>query len=175
MPIKIKVVINDKKIEKIMLKAKRALDGSIIISDHPDMDIMVFPSKNKIVAMAKEQLDDEVYESQKRFFKFLTLNGIVEFDSVQDGNLFMSKEGKILSMAGPGDPIQYTLYTISKFIDKEEPFYENMKQYEKEMEKNLLEPEIDEYTEFDAARHSDQKGSLPPKMVKYGISSIYRL
>ena len=36
MPIKIKVVINDKKIEKIMLKAKRALDGSIIISDHPD-------------------------------------------------------------------------------------------------------------------------------------------
>ena len=78
-------------------------------------------------------------------------------------------------MAGPGDPIQYALYTISKFIDKEEPFYQNMKQYEKEMEKNLLEPEIDEYTEFDAARHSDQKGSLPPKMVKYGISSIYRL
>ena len=117
MPIKIKIVINDKKIEKIMLKAKRALDGTIIISDHPDIDIMVFPEKNKIVAIAKDQLDDEVYESQKRFFKFLTTSGIIEYDSVQDGNLFMSKEGKILPMTGPGDPIQYALYSISKFVD----------------------------------------------------------
>ena len=84
MPIKIKLVVNDKKIEKIMLKAKRALDGTIIISDHPDIDIMVFPEKNKIVAIAKDQLDDEVYESQKRFFKFLTTSGIIEYDSVQD-------------------------------------------------------------------------------------------
>ena len=43
------------------------------------------------------------------------------------------------------------------------------------MENKLLEPEPDEYTEFDPARHSDIKGTLPPKMVKYGIHSIYRL
>tara|TARA_R100000008_G_scaffold79612_1_gene61431 strand:- start:250 stop:777 length:528 start_codon:yes stop_codon:yes gene_type:complete len=175
MAIKLKLIIDDKKVEKIILKAKRALDGSIIVSDHPDVDIMVFPQKNKIVAIAKDQLDDEVYESQKRFFKFLVSNGIVGFDSVQDGNLFMSKEAKILPMAGPGDPIQYSLYSISKFIENEAPFYKDMKSFEKEMEQKLLEPEIDEYTEFDPARHSDQKGTLPPKMVKYGISSVYRL
>ena len=70
-----------------------------------------------------------------------------------------------------------TSYMIVKkdYIDKEAPFYRNMKDFEKEMENNLLEPEIDEYTEFDPERHSDTKGSLPPKMVKYGIHSIYRL
>mgnify|MGYP000539520148 CR=1 FL=1 len=49
------------------------------------------------------------------------------------------------------------------------------KEFEKEMEKNLLQPEPDEYTEFDADRHQQVKGTLPPRMVKYGIHSIYRL
>jgi hypothetical protein len=50
-----------------------------------------------------------------------------------------------------------------------------MEEFEKEMERNLLEPEPDEYTEFDASRHSDSKGTLPPRFIKYGIHSIYRV
>ena len=174
MPIVIKVKTLPE-VEKILLKARRSLDGNIIISDHPDMSILVIPSKNKIVALPKGELDDELYDSQKRLFDYLFKKGVISYDTVQAGNLFMTKEATIPDVVGEGDKIQYCLYVISNFIDEELPFYENMKEFEKEMENQLLEPEIDEYTEFDPRRHSMSKGTLPPRNVKYGISNIYRL
>ena len=173
----IKIVITDggRKVEKILLNARKTIDGNIIISDHPDMNILVIPSKNKIVSLPKGELDDELYDSQKRLFDFLFKKGIINYDTIQAGNLFMTKEATIPDVVGEGDKIQYCLYAISNFIDEELPFYENMKEFEKEMENQLLEPEVDEYTEFDPSRHAASKGSLPPKMVKYGIHSIYRL
>ena len=175
MPIKINIVEDGKEVEKILLNARKTIDGNIIISDHPDMSILVIPSKNKIVALPKGELDDELYDSQKRLFDYLFKKGVINYDTVQAGNLFMTKEATIPDVVGEGDKIQYCLYAISNFIDEELPFYENMKEFEKEMENQLLEPEVDEYTEFDPRRHSTAKGTLPPKMVKYGIHSIYRL
>ena len=171
----LKININEKPVEKILLKARKTIDGNIIVSDHPDMDILILPAKNKVVALPGEQLDDELYDSQKRLFDYLVKKGVIDYSTVQDGNLFMSKEATIPEAVGDGDKIQHCLYTISNFIKKEMPFYKNQKEYEKEMEKSLLEPEPDEYTEFDPSRHSDVKGTLPPRMVKYGIHSIYRL
>ena len=171
----LKITIRDEPVEKIYLKAKKSIDGNIIISDHPDMEIFIMPEKSKIVTMPKEELDDEVYHSQKRLFDFLIKKGVVNFDTVQGGNLFMTMEATIPEVVGKGDKIQFCLYAISKFIDEEIPFYTHQKEFEKEMENNLLEPEPDEYTEFDPARHSDVKGTMPPRMVKYGIHSIYRL
>jgi len=176
MPLTLKIKIGPgKEIEKILLKARKTIDGNIIVSDHPDMNIMVIPAKSKVVSLPKDELDDELYDSQKRLFDYLVLNGVVDYSSVQDGNLFMTKEGTIPDVSGPGDKIQYCLYAISNFVDQEAPFYSNMEQFEKEMEDNFLEPEIDEYTEFDPALHNDVKGSLPPRMVKYGIHNVYRL
>ena len=175
MAIKINIVENGVEVEKILLNAKKTIDGNIIISDHPDMNIMIVPSKNKIVAMPKEQIDDELYDTQKRLFNFLLEKGVVSYDTIQAGNLFMTKEALIPDAIDGGDSIQYVLYAISNFIEEEIPFYNNMKEYEKEVEKQLLEPEIDEYTEFNPDLHSDTKGSLPPRMMKYGIHSIYRM
>ena len=175
MAVKLKIIINDKTIEKILLNARKTIDGNIIISDHPDMDILIMPSKSKIVSFPKEDLDDELYDSQKRLFDFLFKKGVIDRSTVQAGNLFMTKEATIPASVGEGDNIQYCLYAISNFIEEELPFYENMKEFEKEMEDKLLEPEVDEYTEFDPRRHSDSKGTLPPRMVRYGIHSIYRL
>jgi len=87
----------------------------------------------------------------------------------------MSMEGAIPDVEGEGDKIQYCLYALSKFIEQELPFYKNQEQYKKEMEKDLLQPEVDEYTEFDASLHNDTKGSMPPRMINYGIHSIYRI
>ena len=175
MAIKIKIKIAGKPVEKILLKAKKTLDGNIIVSDHPDMNILIMPTKSKIVSLAKDQLDDELYDTQKRFFNYLIDKGVVNYETVQDGGIFMSREGTVPEVVGEGDKIQYCLYVISNFVDEELPYYKNMEQFEKEVEQNLLEPEIDEYTEFDPSRHSDTKGSLPPKFVKYGIHSIYRI
>ena len=175
MPIKLKIRIGGKPVERILLKAKKTIDGNIIISDHPDMNILILADKSKVVCLPKEELDDELYHSQKRLFDFLITNGVVDFSTVQDGNLFMSREGTIPEVKEEGDKIQYCLYAISNFLKKEMPFYKNMEEFEKEVERNLLEPEPDEYTEFDASRHSDSKGTLPPRFIKYGIHSIYRV
>lgn len=172
----IKVKIDDSKpVQNIYLKARKTIDGNIIIPDHPEMNIFIMTKTSKLVALPKEELDDELHSSQARMFKFLVNDGVIVHDSVQAGNLFMSMEGKIPEVSGEGDKIDYTLYSISKFLAKEKPFYEDQKQFDKEMEDRLLDPEVDEYTEFDPARHEENKGSLPPNMISYGISTIYRL
>ena len=195
MAIKINIVSEfGENIEKILMNARKTIDGNILIFDHPDMNIMIMPAKNKVISLPKDELDDELYDTQKRLFKFLVNKGVVDYESVQDGNLFMTKEAIIPEPAngadkiqyclyaisnfievGEGDKIQYCLYALSKFIEEELPFYQNMEKFKQDMEDQLLEPEIDEYTEFDTNRHDATKGSLPPRMIKYGIHSIYRL
>ena len=162
------------KLEKILLKAKKTIDGNIIVSDHPELDLMILAKQRKLVALPKEELDDEVYDSQERMFKFLTRRGVIVYDSIQGGNLFMSMEASIADTE-EGDKIQYLLYSIADFIEQEMPFYRDQEQFEQEMEDQLLEPELDEYTEFDPRRHHQRKGSLPPRFNQWGINSIYRL
>ena len=139
------------------------------------MQIMVLTKLSKIVALPKKEIDDEVYDGQKRFFNHLALRGVIQYDTVIAGNLFMSMEAKIPE-ALTGDKIQYVLYAISQFIDHELPFYRDQEEYEKEMERNLLAPEPDEFTELNPEKyHREKKGTLRPQMRPYGISTIYRI
>ena len=175
MALKLKINIDNRIIEKILLNARKTIDGNIIVRDHPEVDIFILTTKNKVVCLPKDQMDDEIYDTQKRLFKFLTKNGVVDFNTIQAGNLFMSMEAEI-PRATEGDNIQQVLYAISNFVDEEQPFYNNLKDFEEEMERQLLEPEPDEYTEFDPGKyHSDVKGSLPPRFARWGINNIYRI
>ena len=171
----LKVSVADKEVKKISLKARKSIDGNIIVYAHPEMNIFVMIKTSKVVAIPKEDLDDELHSSQERLFKFLVSDGVIAHDSVQSGNLFMSVEGKIPEVTGEGNKIEYVLYSISKFIDKDMPYYKDQKDFEKEMEDRLLEPEPVEYTEYDPKRQDVNKGSLPPNMISYGINTIYRL
>jgi len=174
-PASIKVKIN-KKIEYIKLKANKTLDGKIIISDHPEMEIIIMPKTNKVVALAKEELDDELYDTQNRMFKQLVKRGVVDHSTVQSGNIFMSMEATILEPQGEGDKIEHLLFAIFKFMQADLPFYRDKQEFEKEEEQRLVDPEADERTEFDPDKyHDDIKGSLPPKNPVYGINSIYRI
>ena len=162
-------------VEKIILKARRTLDGKILIRDHPEVDIIILPKISKIVSFPKAEMDDEIYDTQKRLFDHLTKYGVIEYDSVQAGNLFMSMEAKISEMK-EGDNIQYLLYAVSVFLEEDLPYYDEKENFEKEMEKRLLEPEIDEFTEHNPERfHRQVKGTLRPNMRPYGISTIYRI
>jgi hypothetical protein len=175
MAIKIKIKISPgKEIEKILLKAKKTIDGNIIVSDHPELDIFVMAKKSKIIMMPKEEMDDEIYDTQRRLVKYLTRRGVIDMNTIQAGNLFMSMEATIPE-ASEGDKIQYLLYVLADFIEEELPFYKDQKEYEQKMEKALLEPEPDEFTEFDPARHAEEKGTLRPAQRQYGIGAIYRL
>ena len=83
-PTKIKITVKtppgfggDAKEEKkptqatISLEARKTLDDNIIIFDHKDIDIVLMPAKNKIVAFPKEILSEYVYLTQDRLFKYL--------------------------------------------------------------------------------------------------------
>jgi len=175
MAIKIKIKISPGKvIEKILLKAKKTIDGNIIVSDHPEIDILILTKKSKIVMLPKDEMDDEVYDTQRRLFKYLSRRGVIDLDTFQAGNLFMSMEAKVPEST-VGDKIQYLLYVIADFVEEEAPFYRDQKDFEEEMERRLLDPEEDEYSEFDPARHKEEKGSLRGRQENYGIGAIYRL
>ena len=175
MPMRIEITIDNKKVEKILLKARKTIDGNIIISDHPEIDILILTTKGKIVALPKEELDDEIYDTKKRLFQFLAKKGVIDHSSIQGGNLFMSTEATIPE-ADEGEKTQFVLYTISLFIEKDLPFYKDQEEFEQEMEKSLLEPEVDEYTDLNTAKHhAETKGSLPPRYGRWGIGNIYRI
>ena len=118
MAVKIKILVKGKEVEKILLNARKTIDGNIIVFDHPDMDIMILPSKSKIVSLPKEELDDELHDGQHRLFKFLTRKGVVDHSSIQAGNLFMSMEAAIPDVDGEGDKIQYCLYIYNYVFTK---------------------------------------------------------
>ena len=48
----------------IALQATKTLDGNILINDHDKMDIIIVPSKSKVVTMPKPYAEDNVYDYQ---------------------------------------------------------------------------------------------------------------
>ena len=159
----------------IKLNARRTLDGNVIIFDHRDIDIVLMPEKRKIVAFAKQVFGDEVYTAQDRLFAFLRKKGVIEFDSIQGGNIYSSMEAKIAE-SKDYNSTQVALFTINKFMEKERPYFEFEKAFDAEEERRLAEPGPEDSTEYDPERyHSTDKGSIRPGIRPFGIANIYRL
>lgn len=155
------------------MKAKKTLDGNIVVFDHDYLDIVVMPKKKKVVAFAKKEFGDHVYDAQDRFFKYLAKRGVIDPESIQGGNVYFSIQAKIPE-SKDYDSVKWVLFSIGKFMEQEKPFFEFAKQHEEEFEKWLTQPTPEESTEFDPERHAAEKGSIRPDF-KYGASSIYRI
>ena len=52
--------------------ARSAVDGSVMVFDHPDIDIILMPDKGKVLTLPKDLMTDDVYETQSHLFKHLT-------------------------------------------------------------------------------------------------------
>ena len=161
----------------IMLNARKTLSGDVMIFDHKDIDIVLMPGKKKIVAFAKDILGDHVYEAQNRLFRFLLKRGIIEYNSVQGGNMFSSMEAKIQESTMYNE-VQHTLLAVSRFLEKERPLMEFERAFDRQEEDRLNEPPPGEYTEFDPGKyHHERKGSINTGQMPYGMSTatVYRL
>ena len=154
------------------LNVRRTLDGNIMIFDHKELDIVIMPEKRKVIAFPKDTMDDTVYESQDRLFKHLTAAGVINSETIQGGNIFMSMEAKVPTSEDYNDT-QMVLFSIGKFIEEEKPYFEYERAYDEYFEKRLTEPGPGESTEFDPARHAAEKGSVRKSLKPYGIASIY--
>ena len=157
-----KVTVENPIAAKVKLRARKTLDGNILILDHPEIDIVLSPKNNKVLALSKNTYGDHIYATQSRLFEFLVKNGVVEPSSVHSGNVYGSLEALILESAEPGkiDSVQMTLYSVVAFLLEEKPYYSAIKKYEFDVEKDLLEPNEEDSTELGEIPHRSRKGTL---------------
>ncbi len=70
-------VHQQKELIQIELKARKSMDGNILIFDHKEIDIVIMPEKNKVVTFAKDDYSETIYHVQDRFVDDLKRTGNV--------------------------------------------------------------------------------------------------
>ena len=162
--------------EFVELKAKRTLDGNLLILDHEEMDIVLMVESLKCVCFAKDGVSDRVYDSQDRFYSFLAKRGIVDKTSVRGGSVHGSLEAKILDSKLPGiDSIQAAIYSISEYMKAEKPYFVDTSNYTDDQIDHLLRPDDEFATEFGEVPHEPNKGAMDPRVRPYGFQYNYSL
>tara|TARA_Y100000034_G_scaffold78745_1_gene94610 strand:- start:326 stop:832 length:507 start_codon:yes stop_codon:yes gene_type:complete len=145
----------------VELNARRTLEGDLMIFDHDQIDIVVMTERNKVVTFPKDNITEDVYPTQSRFFDLLVRRGVVNNQSVQGGNVFNSLEAEIPNSKF-ANPLQAVVYVISEFIDTEERIKQRADEYEAEIEKFYLEPDDAHSTELGEVPQDPEKGSIRP-------------
>ena len=140
--------------KSINLVARRALDGSVIISDHPMIDVVIQPKNSKVVTFPKEDFSDDAYYAQSRLFDHLKKKGVVEIDSVRGGNIYGSLEAKYPESEGVSS-FEAVMLSVGKWVNQEQANELSMQSYEQEVEDLLTTPEDEDSTELDEIPHPD--------------------
>ena len=149
--------------------ARKTLDGNIMIMDHVDVDIIVIPSSNKVLTLAKGTLSEDVYDTQDRLFRYLTKKGVVDPASVRSGNVYGSMEAAYVAESYNGsDSTEVVVFDIGKFIEEEKAYFEYDSRHEEEITDMLTQPS--DSTELGKVPHEDKKGSINPNQTGYKIS-----
>ena len=154
----------------VSLQIRKTLDGNFLIGDHEDIDIVLVPTQNKIMALSKEHMSEDVYVTQNRLFHFLGKKGVIMPETIQGGNIFGAMEAKIPENDNV-DVLQVALFIIDKFIEEERPYFMSEKAFERQQDAYYTDPDEEESTELGEVPHAANKGSMPP-WAKYGL--IYR-
>jgi hypothetical protein len=153
----------EKKRFTLELKARKSLDGNILIFDHNEMDIVIMPAGKKIVTFAKDDFSETVYEVQDRFFTYLKRKGIISYDSIKGGNVYGSIEGLLEESKDEYvNTIDYALFNISKFLKEEQPYYDYIEDYEKMLDDYYTEPTDSDSTELGEVPQAAEKGNIMP-------------
>ena len=155
--IKIEIVAKDE--IDFNLNLKNALNGYLMILDHKDIDIVVQPSSKKIVTFAKEITSDAVYGAESRLLEYLRGQGVINYDSIQGGNVYGSLEGQIMD-SSTHDPIKVTLLKISEWMTTEQPYIAGTTAYDDLQDDALMDPDNEFATELGQVPHEDEKGSI---------------
>lgn len=157
---------------KVKLKARRTLDGNIIISDHPDIDVVVMPEKMRIICFSKDNFDDHIYQTQDRLMKYLFKKGVITFDSIGGGNVYGSLEAKLIKPAQELPIDNLMLMVLSKWIESEKPSFIYQKAVDDIYTNRITDPDDKESTELGDVEAAQEKGSVPIHQVRryaYGL------
>jgi len=158
----------NKKTIEFEMNMRNALNGDLMIFEHKEIDIVIMPNKNKVVAFAKELMSEVVYGAESRLMEHLRSMGVIEYDSIQGGNVYGSLEGKIHE-SKDRDAIKTTIYQIHKWLLSEAPYLSSVEGHDDQMEDALMRPDRQNSTELGEVPHSEEKGSI----LQHGIFSPY--
>jgi hypothetical protein len=154
----------------VTLEIRKGMNGDLFIYDHVDMDIVVMPTENKIIAFPKENMHDYVYDAQNRLFHYLGRRGVIDRDSVQGGNVHGAIEAVLAeSTAEEVDPVQMSLFSISRFMDRERPHFEFVKEYDDMLTDELTEPGPEDSTALGKIPQEPRKGTILPNARPYNL------
>jgi hypothetical protein len=149
---------------KFNLKLRNAINGDLIILDHRDIDIVIQTKNNKVVTFAKDAMSDAVYGAESRLLEFLRRQGIIQYDSIQGGNIYGSLEGSLLETAGP-DPLKSALININEWMKTEEPYIKSVTAYEKMEDDALIDPDNQDSTDLGEVPQDADKGSISSRTI----------
>jgi hypothetical protein len=172
--IKVSITTPDKNVINKEINISRTLSGDYLLKEHPEIDIIVMPSKFKILTLPKNKYTEYTSKIQNNLMNFLKDNGVVMHESIRGSNIFGSVEATFpeKSTKEGQDTLQVAVYMISEFLDQERPQHMYAKEYEKAFYDALSNPNSAESTELGEVPHEDFKGSIP----KHGFpnKAIYR-
>ena len=171
-PIKIKIQPEEgqegQRPVQISLDIRKSLDGKIMIFDHRDIDIVIDSQNNKVVAFPKEEMSDEVYETQRKYFDFLAKKGVVDPSSIQGGDVFSSMQALLLdSYDNSVNSIQVLILATHNFIEQEKPRFETEEWLQNQLDDRYTYPADEDSTELGEIPQEPKKGSINPYSANY--------
>jgi hypothetical protein len=179
MPVKIKIAReHETAIVQLELNIRKSLAGDLMIFDHGDIDIVLSPNNNKIIAFPKETLTDLVYGAQNRLFAHLRKRGIVVAESIQAGSYFGSFEAEMQKpFLQDLTAAKHALVNISSFIDEERPYFESTEAIISMTDDDLIHPDKEDSTELGEVPQSTEKGSIRPGFIRdpYSLNYLYTI
>jgi hypothetical protein len=164
---KIGVALNNPKINEVKfnLNIREANNGDLMIFDHPEIDIVVMVEQKKVMTFAKDLATDTVYGTSSRLLERLRRKGIIQFDTIQGGNIYGSLEGIMLEMKNTekkDNLIPLVLNQISEWIEEERPAWVGMEDYEQMYDDYLTHPDAEDSTALGKVPEKAEKGSIRP-------------
>jgi hypothetical protein len=175
----IKITINkgeQSSIVTLEMNIRKALNGDLMIFDHGDIDIVLSPSTNKVLAFPKESLNDLVYGAQNRLFTYLHKRGIVIPESIRAGSFFGAFEADLQKPFKEGiEAAKFALVNLSEFIDEERPYFEATEAIIAMDDDALVHPDNEDSTELGEVPQRDEQGSIRPGYIRnpYALNYLY--
>jgi hypothetical protein len=161
----------------VTLDVRKTMGGDLVVYDHEDIDIVISPKSKSIIAFAKDEISDIVYDAQSRLFDYLVKKGVVKRDSVQGANVYGAMQGDLEEAEAEGvDAVQVAVLNITKFMEEEAPRFMYQRMYDEQEEERMTDPEGEESTELGEVPHKREKGSIRPGIYRnaYMHNRFYR-
>ena len=178
MPITIKLGDKADKLVTLEMDIRKSLSGDLMIFDHGDIDIVLSPSQNKVIAFPKEIMSDYVYGAQNRLFTYLRKRGVVIPESIQAGSFYGSFEATMETPKSENiSASKLTLVNISNFITEERPYFESTEAIISMTDDEFIDPDKEDSTELGEVPQAVQQGSIRKGFVRdpYSLNYLYTI